>query len=134
MSVPIFGAATRMFAESVSRNNKFTKGTDADGDGNTITVLWCNVPYAILCYTKRETNVQVWDSLFQTAFETALAARICMALTGKAGLAEGLAKEAMVYVTQARVADGNEGLEVYDTTPDWLLARDIDNSVEAYRW
>ena len=127
--VPIFGAATHYAQDQLtSRASQFSKGSDG-----TATVIWTNVKDAIFCYTKLVTDVTLWDSLFCNAFECALAARVCVALVGKAGVASDLGKEAMFYISQARAVDANEGLDVYDNAVDWILARGVD-SLETNRW
>lgn len=86
-------------------------------------VILTNEEYPILVYCKRVTDPNVMDTLFQSAWINVIGASICMALTGDKALANDLIKRANVSIEQARDADGNEGLAVFNSTPDWLRVR-----------
>lgn len=88
-------------------------------------VILTNQEFALLCYMKQITDVNVMDTLFQTAFISALAGQLCYALTGDKALANMKLSEANNDIMEARKADGNEGLTINDVTPDWIRARGI---------
>lgn len=89
-------------------------------------VILTNQEYATLCYVRQVTDSNVWDPLFQDAFTNALAADLCMALSGDKALANGLRGMANNCILEARKADGNEGLTINDVVPDWIRIRGID--------
>lgn len=86
-------------------------------------VILTNQEFATLVYVKQVTNPNVWDPLFQDAFQDALAANLVMALVGDKGLANGFIAKANNTIAEARKADGNEGLTINDVTPDWIRVR-----------
>jgi hypothetical protein len=96
-------------------------------------VIWTNQEQAILCYIKRVIDPDVWDSQFEQAMVSALAARLVFALTGDKGLANLKITEANGFVQIARAGDGNEGLTVNNVTPDWIRIRGIDGPFD-YGW
>lgn len=97
-----------------------------DNGGNAIKAIVTNQQAAELVYTIDVTNPDVFDVEFITAFAQALAARICLPLTGDKTMANFLAEEARKKVYAARMTDGNEGTSVIDTMPDWLSARGVE--------
>lgn len=99
-------------------------------------VILTNQEFATLVYVTQVTDPNVWDPLFQDAFQNALAADLCMALVGDKGLANGFIVKANNAIAEARKADGNEGLTINDVTPDWIRVRgygwDIENLTGPY--
>jgi hypothetical protein len=55
-----------------------------------------------------------------------------MALTGDKQVANLKINEANQSITEARKADGNEGLTINDITPDWIRIRGIGYSDYSY--
>jgi hypothetical protein len=102
---------------------RFSRGGDEDLSGNDIVVILANIPSAIACYTKVIANPELWDSQFENAFTAGLAASVCMVLTGKESLKKQLLQETQIALNEAMITNGNEGFEVYDFDPDWILAR-----------
>jgi hypothetical protein len=88
-------------------------------------VILTNQEYATLVYVRQVTDPNVWDPLFQDAFQDALAANLVMALVGDKALANGFISKANNTIAEARKADGNEGLTINDVTPDWIRVRGI---------
>lgn len=88
-------------------------------------VILTNQEYATLVYSAQITDPNVWDPLFQDAFYNALGAAICMGLSGDKVLANKCIAMANNSLVKARAADGNEGLTVNDSTPDWIRTRGI---------
>lgn len=91
-------------------------------------VILTNQEFALLSYIKQVTDPNVMDPLFQDAWTTILGARLVMALVGDKALANIKVQEANTYITEARKADGNEGLTINDVTPDWIRGRGIGYS------
>ena len=96
------------------------------GAANQQRVILSNQQYATLVYVQQIVDPNVWDPLFQDAFLNSLGANICMALTGDKGLANMCIKNANESIMEARKADGNEGLTMNNTTPDWIRGRGIN--------
>jgi hypothetical protein len=86
-------------------------------------VLLTNQEQAILAYNTQVTDPNVMDPLFQDAWIAILGARLVKQLSGNIPLANELIKEANLIITEARKADGNEGITVNDVTPDFLRIR-----------
>jgi len=109
--------------------------TDGSGTGATFTltqgakadqrVILTNQEFATLSYIRQITDPNVMDTLFQSAWIAALGSALTMALTGDKGLANMLIEEVNSDITEARKADGNEGLTINDVTPDWIRTRGV---------
>jgi hypothetical protein len=102
---------------------RFFVGTDSDVNNNDSTVILTNMPQAILVYTKRITNPDLFDSLMQEALVKVLAANLEPALSANLSRAKGLMEQAEKIVIEARVANGNEGPLVIDNVAEWIAAR-----------
>lgn len=89
-------------------------------------VVLTNQEFATLVYCQRVTDPDVMDTLFQSAWSSAIASTICQALTGDKKLSEMMLRDANADIMQARNSDGNEGLLINDVTPDWIRIRGID--------
>lgn len=106
---------------------RFILSTDLDINGNPINVILTNQAQAIGIYTFRNTNVQMWDGLAVQAMSEYLGARVCIPLTGDKVMqktALGLAQE---YTRQANAMNGNEGITVIDSVPDWIRVRGYES-------
>jgi hypothetical protein len=88
-------------------------------------VIVTNQEFATLSYVAQVTDPNVMDTLFQSAWTSIIGSLICMALTGDKKLANDLVHFANQDISEARTADGNEGLTVNDVTPDWIRARGV---------
>ena len=102
---------------------RFTVMTDQDINQNPITVVCTDQPQATAIYTFRNTNTAMWDPLFVQAFAAYLGARVCLALTGDKNTARMALQEAQAYAVDAQRQNGNEGITVIDTVPDWMRVR-----------
>lgn len=131
MSVPIFSSEGMYYPLADSQAARFQVQTDTNAGGNRLKVVCTNVTQAIATYTYNCTDIDLWDAIFYNAMVTALAGSMAIALTGSVPLARAKLSEANETILQARVADGNEDLQVYDTTPDWLVARNIGGPASA---
>lgn len=78
---------------------------------------------AILCFTRRETNVALWDQQLLMAVVNALAAVIAMPLHGKPDRAAAAAEQANSYILEARVTNANTDQVQYESVPSWIAAR-----------
>jgi len=91
------------------------------------TVILTNVPNAQLVYTSLVLYPSVWDSLFRAAMVSYLAAEIALPLAKDKKLGLALRTQNMAIarqkVTEARVANGNEGWSNSDISVDWMRAR-----------
>lgn len=103
-----------------SRDNRFLVSNDG-----TQRVILSNVQNAIAVYTFDNTDLDTWDSFFGNAMNSALAARLAIAISGNVGMKQQFEAEAAQSIIDARVADANETLSSTDHTPDWIRARGV---------
>jgi len=91
------------------------------------TVILTNVQGAFVVYTAMMVYPSNWDPLFRAAFVSYLASEVVLALTKDKKFGLGIRKEQIAItkdkITQARLADGNEGWYSIDHTPDWIKVR-----------
>jgi len=110
----------------------FTVSLDLDASGNETQVLLTNLGQQssgstggpMLVYTKRLSNIALWDSQFVEGAAAALAVWLNSRLNGSAGLLQAAMGIAKAKLDAARMSDGNEGPQVQDHTPDWISIRD----------
>lgn len=88
-------------------------------------VILTNQEYATMVYVAQVVDPNIWDPLFQDAFQNALGGDLCLALTGDKGLAKICYGKANQSIIEARTANANEGLTINDVTPDWIRGRGI---------
>lgn len=86
-------------------------------------VILCNQQQPILQYNTRIDVTDVLDQLFQDAWIHILGARLSFQLNGDKLRANELIMLTNNMITEARKADGNEGLTVNDVTPDFIRTR-----------
>lgn len=101
----------------------FVIGSDQDANGNDITVLLTNEPFAQLVYTGRMTNPAVYDPSFIDAFVPILGSKLAIPLTGDKATRQQQLQIAQALLNAAQVSNGNEGLTVIDHQPDWMRVR-----------
>lgn len=94
-----------------------------DVNNSPTIIILTNQDQAQAVYTVNQTNPAAWDSLFQSAMVASLGAYLVPALSLSLPLMQMSIKTAEMAITQARVADGNEGVTVMDHLPDWIQAR-----------
>jgi len=125
----VVGVQAQTFgAFAPSRANKFLVANDWDEDHKQRRVVLANLQFAQAVYTVDVTDVNMMDDLFQQALVALLGAHICIPLTGNKDVRRDQLEIAMVQITAARVADGNEAIPTTDHVPDWIAARGISNS------
>lgn len=86
-------------------------------------VLYTNTPDPILCYTKRQDRVDLWDPDLQAAVGYALGAHICMKLTGSESKTKLVTAQAIDKILAARSAAANAPQFELESVPEWLVAR-----------
>lgn len=96
------------------------------GPASPQRVVLTNQEYATLVYCQDVVDPNIMDDMFIDAYVKILGAHLCIPLTGDKKLANFAIQEANQVITQARQADGNEGLTVNDISPDWIRIRGID--------
>lgn len=107
----------------VGPNVKFLVSSDVDSRGNPNKVILTNQPSAILVYTTRIRNVALFDGQFVLALANYLGARICLQLTGDKQKMHDAFQLASGISRDAQASNGNEGITILDTTPDWVRVR-----------
>ena len=101
----------------------FIVSSDMDAAGNEIKVILTNQPSATLVYTKRVVSPAMFDDHFTDAFAHYLGHRVCLALTGDKEMMKMAFQIADQITKEARATNGNEGLTVMDSIPDWMRVR-----------
>lgn len=102
---------------------RFLVSADKDANGNDETVILSNQPNALLVYTRRITNVALFDPQFVTAFSNYLGALMCPQITGDKQKQSAAFQIAHNTTIAARAMNGNEGLTVMESVPDWIRVR-----------
>lgn len=91
------------------------------------TVICTNVQYAQLIYTCDQVYPSIWDELFRAALVSYLASEVGLPLSKDKKFGLSLRNEnikiAKAKITEARIADGNEGWYSSDIRVDWIDAR-----------
>lgn len=124
--------ADMLIPRHMSSYERFTLGVYNDGADQL--ALMSNSEAPILTYTKKQDNVGLWDVQLEHAVTFALAAYICMPLTGKPQRAKLLADQANSILLDARIADANSEMNTLDTVPDWIAARGYSGSYPSARY
>lgn len=101
----------------------FAVAYDIDAQNNPITIILTNQSQAIANYTVNQPNPVVWDSQFEQAFVSSLAAFLVPALSLNLPLMNGAIAAAEKMIQTARVNDGNEGVTSVNREADWIVAR-----------
>jgi len=125
--IPIFSSAGSYAAPSLGADTPaipFIVAIDQDSSGNDINVVLTNQYQALIVYTRRVVDPNVFSSQFTQALVAALGAKLAQPMTGDKALAARKFAEANGWVMQARSSDGNEGLTVIDNMPDWITIRE----------
>lgn len=92
-------------------------------------VIFTNAENAILVYTKRIVNPDLWDAHFSNAATSFLGAWFVNALTRDRSLMKDQFEIAKDIINQARISDGNEGLTNADSLPDWMAVRGVSGDL-----
>ena len=91
------------------------------------TVIMSNVRHALAVYTYLALYPSTWDSLFRAALVAYLASEVALPLSKDKKFGLELRNQHMAIVkskiTEARVADGNEGVTDSTLPVDWMQAR-----------
>lgn len=102
---------------------RFLVGVDNDQGGLKRRVILTNQPSAILVYSVLITDTSIFDEQFVTAFANYLAHRISLPLSGDKATAKMCYELATRTCQEAEASNGNEGLTVIDSVPDWIRTR-----------
>jgi hypothetical protein len=107
-----------------SRANRFQIGSAPTATpGVYDKFIVSNLSAAIAVYTLDVTNPDIFDDLFEGALTAALASKLCMPVTGDLSMRREMIAAAQSAIDTARAVDSNEGLSVYESTPDWISGR-----------
>lgn len=102
---------------------RFVVAQDNDTTGNAIPVILSNTPQAQIVYTTRVMNPNLFDSMFIETLTLYLGAKLARVLTGNEQRAQSLFQQAAALEKRAQAMNGDEGLTVIDTVPDWVRVR-----------
>lgn len=123
VNLPSSVVGTPTAPSAVGTAVRFLVSTDVDPNNNQVLVILTNQPQATFVYTARVSNPNLFDGQFVEAFRYYLGARICMQLTGDKTATAAAFKQADALCKAAAASNGNEGLTVIDSVPDWIKAR-----------
>lgn len=102
---------------------RFIVSSDDDQSGNAINVILTNQAQAVLCYTYRVANVNLFDAQFVTALANYLGYRLSIPLSGDKALAKMAWQIADQTCKAAQASNANEGPDIINNTPDWIATR-----------
>jgi pimeloyl-ACP methyl ester carboxylesterase len=122
-AVPLMTNTGIMNWPRVTTSLPFVPAIDLDANGNQIKVILTNACRAQGVYTARIPNVDLWDASLQNAVIGALAAWMCLPVTGDKALMQMRVQLAVGLIQAARISDGNEGITSTDHEPDFMRAR-----------
>lgn len=88
----------------------------------------------ILVYTFRQEQIPMWSPELRMAIMQALAAYICVPLTGKHSRAKTLIENANNLIIAARETAANTGTEQFESLPDWIAARGFSDAANQSRY
>jgi len=125
-----YGAPSDMLAPRYS----VTFGKFAVGQHEGTPYIFSNEPEAILHYTARVNNPAVFDSALVNAIVMALAARLCIPLSGKDARAQRLRDDAVEAVLLARTEFANESEDMRESLPSWIQVRGLSMAPEQSRF
>lgn len=126
-----YGAPTDMLRpQYLADFSKFT----IQSYGAENKAIMTNRESPILIYTFRQTLVQLWSAELQMAIMNALAAAICVSLTGKSSRAKELRNAANDMILAARESAANNADERLDSLPDWIAARGFTDASNQSRY
>lgn len=100
----------------------FKVGGNRDADGNAYRAIWTNQSQALGRYISSVPE-NMFDPQFSDAVVGSLAAQLCVPLSGNQAMAKLVIQNGEAIVAAAQAADGNEGSETQDHTPDWIAIR-----------
>lgn len=101
----------------------FVVAYDTDASGSPITVILTNQTQAQLVYTINQGNPAIWDSAFQQAMVSSLAAYLVPALSLDLQLMQMSISTAERIISEARSMDANEGYSSQNREASWMTAR-----------
>lgn len=122
VNLPSAVVGTPTVPTAVGAPVRFLISSDADSSGNPVSVILTNQPQAVFVYTFRA-PIALWDGQSVEALRYYLGARVCMALTGDKSQAKAAFDTAANLCKAAAASNGNEGLTIIDTVPDWVKVR-----------
>lgn len=123
-NMPSSVPGTVSMSQAMGAPPRFLVSSEVDpNSGQPIKVILTNQPQALLVYTTRITDVNLFDGSFVMALAHYLGAKLCMPLSGDKALGKMAYDIADATTREARASNGNEGLTVADSIPDWIRAR-----------
>lgn len=126
-STPIFSVSLETGSLVNGAPVRFNTGQDLDDTGNQIRVILTNQPQALLVYTAQTNDPNMWGADYVMALSLTLAAYLVPSLSGDKKLQANLFAAARDKIMEVAAGDGNEGLPVQDSMPDWMTIRGVGN-------
>lgn len=107
----------------------FVVAYSTDSNNSPREVILTNQSQAQAVYTVNQSNPVIFDSLFEQALVSSLAAFLVPALSLDIALMDRAIKQVESAISIARVRDGDEGTTSQDHIPDWMRARSTGGSL-----
>jgi len=107
----------------LSSFEQFTLGIYTDDTSTKSKALFSNTKDAILVYSRREEDFDLWTQDLEDAVINALAAAISMPLHGKPDRARLAINQANARINAAISGNANIDEEEFDSVPSWIQAR-----------
>jgi len=86
-------------------------------------LLFCNIEDAVLCYTKRATDVTQWDPSFIDCFILKLCADMAIPINGRAEVQREFDATWRAFMPEAAAIDSNEAKGLRQREAAWIEAR-----------
>lgn len=102
---------------------KYAVGGIYDGGGNPTKVILTNQAQALILYTARIENPNIWDELFVCALIGRLAQKLTIPCSGDKTLARIAIQAGAMAEDEAARTNGNEDSDIVDMPVDWMEAR-----------
>lgn len=111
----------------------YQRFTLASYPGNKLAIM-TNQHQALLCYTKKQPVIGLWDAGLQMAIVNALAAHIALPLHGKTARARNALEQANTLIMQAREEAANDDVDSTESIPPWIAARGYTGTLNETRY
>jgi hypothetical protein len=120
---PIFSVPLEVGALVNGTAVRFATGQDLDDNDQQIRVILTNQPQAILVYSAQTNDPNMWGADYVMALSLVLGAYLVPSLSGDKKLQANLFAAARDKIGEVAAGDGNEGLPVQSSMPDWMTVR-----------
>ena len=122
----VYGApADMLYPRYLTTYERFTTGL-AQITGGEVTAIHSSAEQPILVFTKRQTDISLWDAQLYMAIANTLSFYISGPLHGKLSFKRDAQEQANFAILQARESMANEPEDKIDVLPEWIAARGFE--------